>query len=35
MRDEGATLFDEIVEIMRDHGPDSDEAEDGIDLELL
>ena len=34
-RDEGATLFDEIVEIMRDHGPDSDEAKDGIDLELL
>lgn len=34
-RGEGATLFDEIVEIIRDHGPDSGETEDGIHLELL
>ncbi|MEU3764924.1 barstar family protein [Amycolatopsis keratiniphila] len=34
-REEGATLFDEIVEIIRDHGPDPDRPQDGIRLELL
>jgi len=33
-RCEGPTLFDEIVEIIRDHGPGGSEAEDGVDLEL-
>ncbi|MET9259829.1 barnase inhibitor [Amycolatopsis sp. NPDC004079] len=34
-RREGPTLFDEIVAIIRDHGPGGSEAEDGILLELL
>jgi RNAse (barnase) inhibitor barstar len=33
-RREGPTLFDLIVEIVRDHGPGGDEAEDGVLLEL-
>ncbi|MEO6091058.1 MAG: barnase inhibitor [Umezawaea sp.] len=32
---EGPTLFDEIVDIIRDHGPGGDESEDGIHLQLL
>lgn len=32
---EGPTLFDEIVEIIRDHGPGGEESEDGVVLELL
>ncbi|MFC0432255.1 barnase inhibitor [Kutzneria buriramensis] len=32
---EGPTLFDDVVGIIRDHGPGGDEAEDGILLELL
>jgi hypothetical protein len=31
---EGPTLFDEIVEIVRGHGPGGHEPEDGIVLEL-
>jgi hypothetical protein len=34
-RGQGPTLFDEIVEIIRDHGPGGDESEDGVVLELL
>ncbi len=34
-RGEGPTLFDEIVGIIRDHGPDEDGTRDGIRLELL
>lgn len=30
----GPTLFDEIVEIIRDHGPGGEESENGIVLEL-
>jgi len=33
-RGEGPTLFDEIVDIIRAHGPGGDEAEDGVVLEL-
>ncbi|SDI98885.1 Barstar (barnase inhibitor) [Actinokineospora alba] len=33
-RGEGPTLFDEIVEIIRIHGPGGDESEDGVLLEL-
>ena len=33
-RGEGPTLFDEIVEIIRVHGPGGDEEEDGVLLEL-
>jgi RNAse (barnase) inhibitor barstar len=33
-RGEGPTLFDEIVAIIRDHGPGGRESEDGIVLEL-
>ncbi|WP_410662315.1 barstar family protein [Amycolatopsis sp. lyj-84] len=33
-RGEGPTLFDEIVDIVREHGPSGDEAEDGVVLEL-
>jgi hypothetical protein len=32
---QGPTLFDVVVEIIRDHGPGGDEAEDGVVLELL
>lgn len=32
---EGPTLFDEIVEIIRVHGPGGEEQEDGVVLELL
>jgi hypothetical protein len=32
---EGPTLFDEIVEIIRDHGPGGNESEDGVLLELV
>jgi len=31
----GPTLFDEIVEILRDHGPGGNESEDGILVELI
>lgn len=31
----GPALFDELVEIVRDHGPGGREPEDGIVLELL
>jgi hypothetical protein len=31
---EGLTLFDEIVDIIRDHGPGGREPEDGVLLEL-
>jgi hypothetical protein len=34
-RAEGSTLFDEIVEIIRDHGPGGNEADDGVLLELV
>jgi hypothetical protein len=34
-RGHGPTLFDEIVNIIRDHGPGGDESEDGILLELF
>ncbi|GAB3742064.1 hypothetical protein GCM10027598_73460 [Amycolatopsis oliviviridis] len=34
-RGEGPTLFDDIVDIIRDHGPGGTEAEDGVFLELL
>ena len=30
----GSTLFDQIVEIVREHGAGGEEAEDGIVLEL-
>jgi Barstar (barnase inhibitor) len=33
-RGEGPTLFDEVVEIIRDHGPGGSESEDGVHLEL-
>jgi len=33
-REQGPTLFDEIVEIIRVHGPGGTESEDGITLEL-
>jgi hypothetical protein len=34
-RGEGQTLFDEIVEIIRDHGPGGHQSEDGVILELV
>ena len=34
-RGEGKTLFDEIVDIIRDHGPGGNESDDGILLELV
>jgi len=34
-RGEGLTLFDEIVDIIRVHGPGGRESEDGVLLELL
>jgi hypothetical protein len=34
-RSEGPTLFDEVVEIIRDHGPGGNESEDGVLLELV
>ena len=34
-RREGPTLFDEIVEVIRIHGPGGEEEEDGVVLELL
>jgi hypothetical protein len=34
-RGEGPTLFDEIVEIIRDHGPGDRESEDGVVLKLM
>ena len=33
-RNEGATVFDWLVEIIRAHGPGGDEAEDNIELDL-
>lgn len=33
-RSEGPTLFDEIVDVIRDHGPGGTESEDGVLLEL-
>jgi hypothetical protein len=32
---QGENLFDTLVEIIRYHGPGGEEAEDGVDLELL
>jgi hypothetical protein len=34
-RCQGPTLFDQIVEIIRDHGPGGTESEDGVLLELV
>lgn len=34
-RREGPTLFDEIVEIIREHGPGGSESEDGVLLQLV
>jgi hypothetical protein len=34
-RGEGPTLFDEIVDIIRVHGPGGNESEDGVLLELM
>ncbi|MBW2455832.1 MAG: barstar family protein [Deltaproteobacteria bacterium] len=31
---EGPTVFDWLVEIIRDHGEGGDQAEDGVELEL-
>jgi hypothetical protein len=33
--EQGPTLFDEIVDIIRLHGPGGDEPDDEIDLELV
>lgn len=33
-RHEGATVFDWLVEVIRDHGPNGSEAEDGVELVL-
>ncbi|WP_225727389.1 MULTISPECIES: barstar family protein [unclassified Nocardia] len=33
-RREGRTLFDEVVAIIRDHGPGGQQQADGVDLEL-
>ena len=33
-RGEGPTLFDDIVEIIRDHGKGGEQAEDGVELML-
>jgi RNAse (barnase) inhibitor barstar len=33
-RHEGTTVFDWIVEIIQDHGPNGDEPEDDVELEL-
>ena len=33
--EQGKTLFDEIIEIIRVHGVGGEEAEDGVELELL
>jgi hypothetical protein len=34
-RGEGPTLFDEIVGIIRDHGPGGNQPDDGVLLELI
>jgi hypothetical protein len=34
-RGEGPTLFDEIVDIIRIHGPGGRESEDGVVLDLV
>jgi hypothetical protein len=34
-RGEGPALFDEIVGIIRDHGPGGNQADDGVLLELI
>jgi RNAse (barnase) inhibitor barstar len=34
-RREGPTLFDEIIEIIRDHSPGGNESQDGVLLELV
>ncbi|NES31235.1 barnase inhibitor [Micromonospora terminaliae] len=34
-RGEGQPLFDEIVEIIRDHGPGGHQSKDGVILELV
>ena len=34
-RGEGPALFDEIVDIIRVHGPGGNESEDGVLLELI
>jgi hypothetical protein len=33
--EQGPKLFDEIVDIIRRHGPGGDEPDDEIDLELV
>lgn len=33
-RGQGPTVFDWLVEIIRDHGPDGSQAEDGVVLDL-
>lgn len=32
---EGQTLFDTLIEIIREHGPEGNEPQDGVDLVLL
>src|SRR5688572_21769138 len=34
-RGEGQTLFEILVEIIRDHGPEGAQRKDGVELELL
>jgi RNAse (barnase) inhibitor barstar len=34
-RGEGQTVFDMVVEIIRDHGPGGDQADDGVELVLV
>ena len=34
-RGEGQTLFDILVEIIRSHGPEAEEKDNGVELELL
>ncbi len=34
-RHEGPTVFDQLVELLRDHGPGGEEADSGVELELL
>lgn len=34
-KQEGTTLFDDIVTILRDHGEGGDESEDGVELRLV
>jgi hypothetical protein len=34
MSGEGSTVFDWLIEIIRDHGPGGSESEDGVILDL-